>query len=579
MNTKNVLTSWRLQLASLLVCLAVLPACEEKKDSPEPENKVEERTGLNGTDNTGTIPKNVNRNFLGTTTLPASADLTQFLPPVGDQGRFGTCVAWAVAYNCKTALEAVKFGLTRTQLGSSQYQLSPKDLFLNIEDSKKGASDCNGTDFTPALDVILQRGVATQAIAPYTGLGNCARANADAAWNADAAKHKIERYRRLDFTAAAIKTEIANKNPVILGAKLSDAFMTWNSDAVYQNHSSFDQVGIHSYHAMCIVGYDDAKGPNGAFKVVNSWAGSWGNNGFIWVDYNFMTRGGESGFAFNNNLFVASNDDQRPDPGPGPNPNPNPEPPSTGVDLVPWVFSDERDNTVGGTRRYMTYDVFNVGNQVANSSSQWKTAYIYYNAYDAEDYGLVYLIEQDPTQPVNGTTFSCSGSTCKLNVSVPGDNSIGLVLSNNDPDQYGPLWISYNMPSTLNGDYYLVMITDATSKFAEQDEDNNLFYVTDQNPVRFVNGIGGRSGADNAPRVYRNPITQQPSTALASIKNGRSAFMHTAVNKRQPNAYGPDEIVGLINHQVKTGAFEQKVQAYMNGRTHSNESGVGKRKN
>src|SRR4051812_30000983 len=49
-------------------------------------------------------------------TLPSSVDLTKYLPPIGDQGQYGTCVAWASGYNMKTALEAISGGLSTSQL-------------------------------------------------------------------------------------------------------------------------------------------------------------------------------------------------------------------------------------------------------------------------------------------------------------------------------------------------------------------------------------------------------------------------------------------------------------------------------
>lgn len=558
-NFKNISAAL---LAGLSLALTVSSCKKDDSSNNDPGNKVISRTGLSGTDDVNTIPKNINKtsSLFGTTTLPARVDLTQYLPPIGDQGQFGTCVAWATAYNCKSALEAVKFGLTSTQLATTAHQLSPKDLFFNVDDDKKGASDCGGTDFVPALDVVLNRGVATMAVAPYTGMGNCAKANADAAWNADAAKHKIDRYRRLDFTASAVKTELAAKNPVILGAKLADNFMSWNTDQVYQNHSAFDQVGIHSYHAMCIVGYDDSKGPNGAFKVVNSWSNSWGAAGYIWVDYNFMFNG----FCFNNNLFVASNDNQKPEPGPGPNPNPEPQPTPAGVDLVPWVYSDDSDPVAGyPTRRYMNYDVFNIGTQTAGTSNQWAYAYIYYNAYDANDYGLVFYNKQDPSQPANGATFNCNDNSCLLNVAIPSDNSIAGALN-------GPyLYQYYAMPSSLNGEYYLVMVADVTNKFAEQDEDNNIFYVTDQYPVEFNNGVGGRRGTQ-APLVYKNQL----KGGIAAVKSPAAKRSFTARNAAHPNAYSPAEIISMLQDRAASGELAQKIQAYRKGQPDVYQSGV-----
>jgi hypothetical protein len=38
-------------------------------------------------------------------------------------------------------------------------------------------------------------------------------------------------------------------------------------------------------HAMCIVGYDDARQ---AYKVRNSWGSDWGENGYMWMSYSVL---------------------------------------------------------------------------------------------------------------------------------------------------------------------------------------------------------------------------------------------------------------------------------------------------
>ena len=563
----KIFTRWAPGLSGCaLACLLALGACEtkEKATEPDPTNKIPGRTGLNGADNVGTIPQNVSftSSFFGNQQLPARIDLQELkkVPPIGNQGSFGTCVAWAVGYNAKTILEAVKFDLTEQQLAQPQYQLSALDLFTAIPDADKGADNCEGSNFVPALEVMLNRGVATKAVAPYSGFTNCRQTNVQPAWSQDAAKHKIERYRRIDFTAAAVKQELARKNPVILGAKLADNFMSWNTDAVYQNHDAFGQVGIHSYHAMCIVGYDDAKGPNGAFKVVNSWDTNWGSQGVIWVDYNFMFNG----FCFNNNLFVASNDDQRPTPGPNPNPGPNPQPDPTGVDLVPWVFADtaaiDYQNQVYTRNRTMFYDLYNIGNQAAPAAQRMQFAYIYYNAYNANDYGIIFINRMDPSLPVNNPgnpAFTCATvqahSECRINVAVPPDGSIASAVVG-QANAY--LFQNYPMP-VINGDYYLVMIADVSGKFAEEDEDNNLFYVTDQEPKRFINGTAERHGAPTEAWSFRNRLAGPKPYALP-----RAADYHTAVKPGRRNAYSPGEILALLQDRVASGEFAQKLRAH-----------------
>jgi C1A family cysteine protease len=525
------------------LCSLTLFSCEKDKDDNKPNNN--KSTGWFGQDNTNEIPANVNNPFdADPSTLPTAIDLTQFFPPVGDQGQFGTCVAWATAYNCKSALEAIKFGLTQQQLASANYQLSAKYLYLSIPSDKKNG--CNGTDFVPALDVMLNKGVATKAAVPYTDLGNCSSNDLNGAGDADAAKHKIKFYRKIDFTATAIRQALAARMPVILGAKLDDSFMQWNSETVYQSHTSFDNVGIHSYHAMCIVGYDNFKGPRGAFKVVNSWSPNWGSGGFIWVDYNFMING----FAFNKNLYVAVNDDQRPDPS-------NPDPPvgTNGVELSPWVDSEGPELDSGGTWRRINFDIYNEGTQAANAEKDWGYAYLYYNAFDAEDYGIVFYDRFKNVGTYKTITYGItdvqSGATgFTIHVNIPSGSSFSKQL-------FAGQGISrtYPMPADLNGYYYLVLVVDATDKFVENDESNNLFYTTDQDPKLFFNGIGERKANSDQRDVFKNILTRN------QIHSKEAKAYRTAVKPHNPNAYTPQEIIGFLKKEARNGGLARKLAA------------------
>lgn len=530
---------WGRIMPFLILSLMAFSSCEEDSKTSDPTPTSDKKTGWKGSDDPSTIPSNLNNPFEGDpSTLPASVDLTAFFPPIGDQGQYGTCVAWAAGYNAKTALEAIKFNLTPTQLSSPAYQLSAKYLFTALPNTKKG-ENCNGTDFTPALDVMLDKGIATKSVVPYTDLGNCSENRLDAAWNTDAAKHKIKYYRKIEDKITTIKQALAAKMPVILGAKLDDSFMQWNSETVYQSHTSFTNVGIHSYHAMCIVGYDNNKGPRGAFKVVNSWGNQWGTGGFIWVDYNFMVNG----FAFNKNFFVAVNDEQKPNPT---------DPPvvSSGVDLVPWIDSDYSDvaGTGFATRRSMEFDIYNIGNQAANASSEWGYAYIYYNAYDANNYGIVFYDSFKNQGAYKSITPMDYGTYTglQINCNIPAQN----YFSNELFDGNG-LIRSYYMPTNLNGYYYLVMAVDITDKFEEQDESNNLFYTTDQYPKYFENGVGTRQNA--AADAFSNPLRR------SDIRSQKMEQFQTAVKAHNRNAYTPEEIIGFLKKEARNGNLAKKI--------------------
>ena len=79
-------------------------------------------------ENTDEIEDDVNLGFtLNSDNLPSSVDLKPYFPPIGDQGQYGTCVAWAVGYNHKSFLEAKENG--DTYYSDQNKIFSPKDLF------------------------------------------------------------------------------------------------------------------------------------------------------------------------------------------------------------------------------------------------------------------------------------------------------------------------------------------------------------------------------------------------------------------------------------------------------------------
>ena len=182
------------------------------------------------------IPQDLDIND-NTGNLPSSVDLGDKFPPIGDQGEYGTCVAWAVGYNLKTALNGIDNQWTASQLAQASNQTSPKDIFWAIPSAEKG-TDCNGTQFESAMDMLISRGGASLATVPYSGLGDCSQ-TPDQSWTQDASDNRLVNYRKIadqnnsaSMTVANFKAYLAEGRPVAIGARLGDRFMRWNSDAV-----------------------------------------------------------------------------------------------------------------------------------------------------------------------------------------------------------------------------------------------------------------------------------------------------------------------------------------------------------
>ena len=538
-------------LTTLIIFSALLTVSCNKKISdnatppppPPPPGQNDRSLGWNGQEDLGTVPTTVNFGF-GEGNLPSSVDLTSKFPPIGDQGQFGTCVAWATAYNLKSALDGMDRGLSSSQLANASNQFSPRDLFTAIPDNEKGG-DCNGTNFATALDVLQSRGVATMQTVPYSNYMDCSNSNMQSSWTSEANQHKIKYWRKIEPKVQTIKQYLANNVPVLLGAKLSDNFMTWNSDNVLSSNTTYNITGIHGYHALIIAGYDDNKGPSGAFKIVNSWGTGWGSKGYIWVDYNFLVNEFCIDASSDQPLFIAANDDGNVNP-----PTPDPTPNESGVDLTPWIFSDYSTYETSGdpNERQLNFNLYNIGSQAANPSADWSIYYIYYNAYDANDYGVLFYDNFNTS--IASNSFDCpSNNNCIFNYPISAGGNLANTVFNDVS-----LIRTYDMPQ-INGSYYLLLIADANNNFAEQDELNNLFYST-LLPKDFQDGYAMRTKDAASKFEFKN-------SAPAGRKELKANSFNTAVKPEFKNAYTPQEILGFIKKQKKSGALDQKVNKYL----------------
>ncbi len=146
-------------LASILLSLALMLSIGCKKDEETPPDDTpgtaQYGLGLTNTDDMSQVPSSTNFGF-GADNLPASYNIIDKFPPIGDQGEYGTCVGWAVGYNGKTVINGIEKGYNSNDLSSTNKQFSPKDLFTAVEDSKKG-ENCGGTNFENALQVLQDR--------------------------------------------------------------------------------------------------------------------------------------------------------------------------------------------------------------------------------------------------------------------------------------------------------------------------------------------------------------------------------------------------------------------------------------
>ena len=216
----------------------------------------------------------------GQTALPAKASLARFAPQRRQQGRQGSCVAWASAYAARTILEAETTGQNPDDVA-----FSPAYLYNQI-----ALSGCQGAYMVEAMKTMQQYGGLPFDQFRYDER-TCANEPSSSQKQAGQ-QYRIQGFDRLTVGASeykpdllGIKQHLAQGYPVVIGMMVGGSFM---GDMVRQSlwqpsQRDYSMRGF-SGHAMCVVGYDDNQS-GGAFQIMNSWGEDWGDRGIGWVKY------------------------------------------------------------------------------------------------------------------------------------------------------------------------------------------------------------------------------------------------------------------------------------------------------
>ncbi len=220
--------------------------------------------------------------------LPPRVDLRSNCPPVYDQGRIGSCTANAIA----AALEfcAMKQG---------QKSVTPSRLFIywNERDIEGTVSRDAGAQIRDGIKVVSSIGAPRESswqyddtpADPLTGLW---MANAKPRQKPNCFAYRYAKdcdaiaYLSVVQTLDQLRGCLAQGFPFVFGFQVFTAFesaeMGQFGDLVRPGPGELWLGG----HAVLCVGYDDA---TGRFLVRNSWGPSWGQSGYFWITYDYLT--------------------------------------------------------------------------------------------------------------------------------------------------------------------------------------------------------------------------------------------------------------------------------------------------
>lgn len=425
--------------------------------------------------------------------LPSSVDWTKYAPTVGNQGSYGTCVAWATGYGLKTTLNNIDHNYTSYK-NTASYQTSPIDLWYLMRTYTSGTSQqCGGSSFDPAFKVMIDKGVASMSAKPFTGQ----KMDCDNGTPSGNTGNKLGAYRLVAYTkelsssgpygmtTANLKSKL-NEGPLVVGAKLGETFMRWNSSAVIISDDPASYNGGHAYHAMMIVGYDDSRK---AFRIQNSWGTTeWGDKGYIWVDYDHFIKN----FAFG--VWSASNDA---------NAYVNKTAATRGISGVDLKLEVIADEALANGNRKLTYDIVNNGTGDVNLSNS-NVVYSLYKKKHFHEKSILADVKVDAVLPAGAKASSVLGKQ---------------------------LTIEYQLPSVFcNGELtdaecYMFLALDPKNESGDDNLENNFAFIT---------------SSDAKPlKVFNNEITNEVKILTADLSS------------KIINDYSGAELIGRLAKEMK----------------------------
>ena len=220
-------------------------------------------------------------------TLPKAISYRSHTTPIDNQGARGTCVAFAT----KKAIEtwtAILGGLAPSEVTA----LSALDIY-NQARALAGWDDQvpDGLYVYQAMKVLMAPGgIATAESCPYDP-SQVNEAPEAGVWRSP--EWNLAGYQ-VGYGVDALKAAL-QQGPAVWVTVCDESLFFPPHDGSPIHPSTVVNEG----HALCITGYDDDKE---AFEAANSWGESYGEDGWVWIGYGFVTARGADVTTFQPDL-------------------------------------------------------------------------------------------------------------------------------------------------------------------------------------------------------------------------------------------------------------------------------------
>jgi C1A family cysteine protease len=192
--------------------------------------------------------------------------------PILDQGQLGSCVSSA-SYATFYIMSNGKFQLSRLQL-----------YFCARAYEKLSLTKDTGLNILGALQTVKSYGISSETYWPYI-IANFAKLAPSESFT--------QLYTLNNYSYASVIQDIAHIKeclvlnlPVIIGVKVYDSFESNNASKTGIIPTPSSNENLLGGHCIILVGYNDDVG---YFQFQNSWGTNWGDKGYGYLPYNYVT--------------------------------------------------------------------------------------------------------------------------------------------------------------------------------------------------------------------------------------------------------------------------------------------------
>jgi len=207
--------------------------------------------------------------------LPPVVSLQSACSPVEDQGQLGSCTANALV----GALEFLE-----RKAGGPFTDLSRLFVYYNERVIEGTVAQDSGAMLRDGIKTLAKQGVCRESVWPYLVDGVTFTKKPPKACYAEADKHRITSYHRLNVVDE-MRACLADGYPFVFGFTVYDAF---ESAAVAKTGTLCmpkKSESVLGGHAVLAVGYNDKQK---RFLVRNSWGDGWGKHGYFTMPYAYL---------------------------------------------------------------------------------------------------------------------------------------------------------------------------------------------------------------------------------------------------------------------------------------------------